>query len=92
MSQFQIGDRVGLIKRTKQMGPERGQIGTVCGVFLSGLLPYLVDFDHSFHCGHTGDGSARGGHGWYCLAEELELLKENDAEQIELSVHLEEVI
>lgn len=96
MSQFQIGNRVVYIndeaEKRRSQGPKRGQIGTVCGIYLNGLLPYLVEFDQPVLFGHDGDGSAKRGHGWYCLGEQLEFAKEDDVGQVDCSVALEEIL
>lgn len=64
------------------------QIGTVCGIYLNGLLtylidPYLIDFDHSFHT-NRAIRPFRGGH--MNFQKCLELVTETDDMDSEVDI------
>lgn len=75
---FQIGDRVccvvGGAGDVPPAYPKAGQEGTVVSYMENQYLPYGVEFDEEFPGGHALWGEITSYRGWYCSADALVLV------------------
>lgn len=79
MKFLQVGGRVRLVKRNPVWdgGPRVGARGTIRVIDeLAAYQPYGVEFDRPVENGHNAEATAKEGHGWFCDAENLELVRE----------------
>ncbi|MGM9683496.1 MAG: hypothetical protein ACI3XQ_07845 [Eubacteriales bacterium] len=75
MSKFKVGDRVRFIGQRSSTHHIAEKVGTVV-CLCDDILFVGVDFDNKVPMCHDLDGLCEYNHGWWCLENELELIKD----------------
>lgn len=75
MAKFKVGDRVRIID-DKYTNCKVGDIGTIKGIRLCGILPYALELDHDMESGfHSCDGYTKDNRGQWVCSDNIELIK-----------------
>lgn len=75
MAKFKVGDRVRIID-DKYINCKVGDIGTIKGIKLCGILPYALELDHDMESSfHSCDGYTKDNRGQWVCSDNIELIK-----------------